>query len=148
MPKIVTSYPAVLGAVLQSCRKKGGRSQGDIANGAGVNTSTWSRIENGETAMTVEQLIAACAELGITPSNLLKEVQSKIEELQLQGIDVINRRKNIKKINDRNNNLIFPIVGTALAGLMSPISFGVCSGAIAISAYLSKKNDLIDDNDK
>ena len=46
--------------------------QGKMAESVGVGQSTWSRLENGASALTVEQLAAAAAVLGARPSASLR----------------------------------------------------------------------------
>lgn len=138
MAEVITSYPAVLGAILQFYRKKQSLSQGDIARGAGVNTSTWSRIENGETAMTVEQLVAAAAVLSTTPSDLLQEVQDKIIALRAQGVEVTNTRTEADDIKILRESFTISLAGAALAALFVSFPFGAAGSSIS-AVYMAIK---------
>ena len=51
-----TTYPAVLGAVLVRKRKEMGLDQVTVAKKVGVSRTTWSRVENGEVALSIDQL--------------------------------------------------------------------------------------------
>jgi transcriptional regulator with XRE-family HTH domain len=67
----VTSYAAVVGRVLDSLRTERDMKQGALAESVGVGQSTWSRIEKGEVAISIDQLARAAAALGINPSDIL-----------------------------------------------------------------------------
>ncbi|GAB6968922.1 MULTISPECIES: helix-turn-helix domain-containing protein [Komagataeibacter] len=139
MPEIITSYPAVLGAVLQFYRKKQTLSQGDIAREAGVNTSTWSRIENGETAMTVEQLAAAAEVMCITPSELLRDVETKILFLKERGVITKKYRTEVDRITKENSSLAISLAGAALAALFISFPFEKFGSSIAHAFKLKNK---------
>ena len=51
-----TTYSAILGQILKELRKKKGKDQSYIAEKMGMNRSSWSRIESGNTMMTIQQL--------------------------------------------------------------------------------------------
>ncbi|WP_242560910.1 MULTISPECIES: helix-turn-helix transcriptional regulator [Pandoraea] len=72
--KTVTTYGAILGAVLAQIRSAAGLKQSDLAEAAGVGPSTWSRIEKGESSLSTDQLKLASDKLGISPSKILEMV--------------------------------------------------------------------------
>jgi transcriptional regulator with XRE-family HTH domain len=71
--------------MLANRRRELGLSQSVVASGVSLNVSTWSRIENGASALTVEQLAAAAEVLGIAPSVLLRAVDEKVAEFNKRG---------------------------------------------------------------
>lgn len=70
-----TTFPAVVGLVLAARRKAKPMTQAEMAEATQVTTSTWSRIETGETALTVEQLALAAEALGTRPSEILRAAE-------------------------------------------------------------------------
>lgn len=138
-PVAVASFPALVGAVLSSIRKSQGRSQADLAEALSLNVSTWSRIENGESALTVEQLALAAEVLGVSPSAVLRTTEEKVVELSKRGIATSVNRANFEAIAASGS---IPLVGATLLGTINPI--GVFSvGAVAgyqLYSHLMKKN--------
>ena len=59
----VASYPAIVGQVLSNLRKNINVDQSEFAEIIGVTQSTWSRIERGSSAFTIEQLADAADHL-------------------------------------------------------------------------------------
>lgn len=88
-PVAMTTYPAVVGAILIARRKELGLSQNALAESVGLTVSTWSRIENGDSALTIEQLKLAGDKLNVLPSQILKEADEKIIELKIEGLKQI-----------------------------------------------------------
>lgn len=91
--KPATTYPEVLGAVLRHLRKANRLEQQPIAEATGVTQSTWSRIERGESGITVDQLARAASVLRTRPEKVLALVNQAIETIQKKGIRVEVRRK-------------------------------------------------------
>lgn len=98
-----TSYTAVVGQVLINLRTEKDIKQGELAQAVQVGQSTWSRIEKGEVALSVDQLARASKYLGVTPSNVLEwadkavrdiEQQEKAEVLNDKPVDVKSKSSN------------------------------------------------------
>jgi len=89
-PILGTTYQSVLGAVINSLRSKNTKqiTQGDIAKEIGITVSTWSRIERGESALTLEQLLSVALYLELPLSKLFQSVEEQIELLRVQGVKV------------------------------------------------------------
>jgi len=90
--RTVTSYPAIVGQVLCELRKKRGIDQAALAKLVGVTQPTWSRIETGASALTIEQLAVAADKLGVTPSEILVMADKSVKQLQSKGVEIENRR--------------------------------------------------------
>ncbi|HMY00520.1 MAG: helix-turn-helix transcriptional regulator [Pseudomonadales bacterium] len=137
-PVAMTTYPAVVGAILIARRKELGLSQNALAESVGLTVSTWSRIENGDSALTIEQLKLAGDKLNVLPSQILKEADEKIIELKNRGIETNPVRVSINEIHASG---IIPLVGTALFGLIStPLVLAAASvTASAVVTKLAKK---------
>lgn len=90
--RTVASYPAIVGQVLCELRRKSGRDQSDLADAVGVTQSTWSRIEAGTSALTIEQLAVAANTLGVKTSEILQLTDQSVEELQNKGVEIEDKR--------------------------------------------------------
>lgn len=83
-----TSYLAVVGRVLAILRKHRGLGQGSFANKIGLSQSALSRIENGETGLTVQQLDKMSRTLDLETSDVIRIIDRSIHEVQNRGIKV------------------------------------------------------------
>lgn len=119
-PIAVTSLGAMVGAVLTACRKEAKLSQKEIADALNLNVSTWSRIENGESGLTIEQLFAAANRLGVTPSGLIELVESRVAEAQARpGVTVAATRAEADGLLEKG---ALPIAAMALFGPVGGIA--------------------------
>jgi transcriptional regulator with XRE-family HTH domain len=138
-PAIGTTYQSVLGAIISSTRANSGRNitQSEIAEQLGITVSTWSRIERGESSLSLEQLVKVATFLQVPLSALFKFVEERIEELREQGVSVAVSKEALAE--DR----IIPLttaqlVAVSVIPLLGPV---VAAGIGAYSALLkSKKN--------
>ncbi len=90
--KPATTYPAIIGKILADLRKRALIGQDVVAGAMGITQSTLSRVERGESALTVEQLARAAKPLGETASSILTMADSAVLELNTQGINVSYER--------------------------------------------------------
>ena len=85
--------PSNYRGILARLRNERGLGQGKMAESVGVSQSTWSRLENGASALTVEQLAAAAAVLGARPSEILTMADRSAADLRQRGIVVQPKRQ-------------------------------------------------------
>ena len=83
-----TTIQSVIGRVIVKIRKEMGMEQASMAASVGVTQSTWSKIERGESALSVEQLIIAAEALNINASVIMSEAEQAIYALKAQGVTV------------------------------------------------------------
>lgn len=102
--KVATTYPALAGAVLVSLRKRRHFRQVDVANCMGLAGSTWSRIENGSSALTLSQLAHIAKLFNTTPSDLLAEVDYAV--LQANTHNVLVLLDSVTLENAAHNGLV------------------------------------------
>ena len=84
----VTTWPAIVGRVLAELRKESGLNQGDVADAVGVGQAAWSKIERGDSALTIEQLYAAARRLELDASDVLRYAELVRREAEVQGVEV------------------------------------------------------------
>ena len=94
MPQLkpVTNYSAIVGRVLVWLRELDGKNQAAVATDVGVTQATWSRIERGESGLTVEQLASAAEVLNTTPGSILGKADDAMTDLRSKGVIVENTR--------------------------------------------------------
>lgn len=146
-PSSVTSSAAILGAVLAHLRKDRNMTQEDLGKAVGVGATTWSRIEQGSSQLSTEQLRDAAKALGVSAAFVLGKAEDLEEALQSRGIKVENITpkdwswvKAGKFLDDliRHDGVI---IGAAAANAVSPLVLPVAGVALAglIAKYWPKK---------
>lgn len=82
------SYGALVGQVILRRRKALGIDQSTLAGALGVSQSAYSRLEKGDSAMSLIQLRAVAPSLGCAPSDLIREADHLETRLGLSGVTV------------------------------------------------------------
>ena len=90
--KSETTYQAVLGRLIVQKRQEKQIDQGEMARHVGVSRSTWSRIEAGASALTMDQLAKAADKLGLPLGELMLQADDVVRELRRQGVNVLDSR--------------------------------------------------------
>jgi transcriptional regulator with XRE-family HTH domain len=130
--KNVTTYAAVIGAVLVNLRNDKKLNQSDVASVVGVSSSTWSRIEKGDSSLSVDQLYLAAKALKIRPEQILELASKAEEDLPSKGIEVISWADftSNRTLTSAVALGLLPVGGTALAAVI-----------VGVMGYLRKKNE-------
>lgn len=84
-----TTYNAVLGRLLIGYRNQLNLDQKQMSDALGMSQSAWSRIETGETSVTVSQLGRISRLLNVTPQSIIEEVERARTKLQSAGVEVM-----------------------------------------------------------
>ena len=87
-----TTYPAIVGKVLADFRSQHGMQQKDMASAVGITQATWSRIESGQTSVTLEHLRSAAQTLNMRPAQLLAIADQSEVEAQFRGGTVVETK--------------------------------------------------------
>jgi transcriptional regulator with XRE-family HTH domain len=98
-------------------------SQKGLADAVGVNQSTWSRIETGQSSLSVEQLTKAARALGRSPGEILDLAEYTRVDLKKRGIHVEEERPEAPVDN------VWVLIGVAALALI----------VIAVLASASKR---------
>jgi transcriptional regulator with XRE-family HTH domain len=93
LPAALT-YGTVLGQIIVRRRQLAGLQQQALAEMLGISQSAYSRLESGQSAMSVNQLYAISARFGILPSDLLAETDRHVQQLQASGVAVTDGKAN------------------------------------------------------
>ncbi len=87
-----TCYTTVLGIVLREIREQKNLTQAQLANSVGISSVGWGKLEKGVSGLSVENLVVASKELGLSPSMILEKTERLIKELQKNGWTVEQKR--------------------------------------------------------
>lgn len=90
--KLAAIYPAILGKVIAHLRHSCGMQQNELAAKVKINQSTLSRIEQGTSAVSIDQLARMAIALGEFPSNLVWYADEVTEQAQKIGVKVLYNR--------------------------------------------------------
>lgn len=146
-----TSFPAVLGTVIANLRKEMDIGQSELALKLGITASTLSRIENGESAMTIDQLYVASEAFGVKPHQLLAAAEEVEEGLQKTGVDAVGERSKLANSNSKGGAYTTILKGASLFPFALPI-LGPVLGSLVATAYTvaklkSESNNSSSEND-
>ena len=64
----------------------------EMARHVGVSRPTWSRIEAGASALSMDQLTKAAGKLGLPLGELMLQVDDVVRKLRRQGVNVLDSR--------------------------------------------------------
>lgn len=91
LEKPAVTYTAVVGGVI--ARLRGRRlTQDQLGDALGIGQSAYSRLESGETTMTIAQLRAIAGQLRTSPNRILQEADMLVERLRAQGVEIKNEK--------------------------------------------------------
>ncbi len=91
-PKI--TYGELLGKIIDYRRKQLGLLQAPFAEALGITQSGYSRLEKGQSAMSVVQLQIVARLLRCTPANLLADADRYAVQLRAQGAEIVTDKQN------------------------------------------------------
>ncbi|MCE2027580.1 helix-turn-helix domain-containing protein [Sessilibacter corallicola] len=111
-----STYTAIVGAVIAKEREDRGISQTTIANYVQIGQPAWSRIEKGESALTIDQLARASEGLNISPSEILRIADQTVEKMKMEDLDV-SYQKPSRKADLAKSGLLL-LGGAALGALV------------------------------
>jgi len=101
-----------VGRILAMRREELALEQTDIAKNVGVSQSTWSRIERGESAFTVDQLGKAARALGASPGQLLQQADDAAAGLAELNVIIEPERPS------RSTETALTLIGAAVLGFL------------------------------
>lgn len=87
-----TTYPAIVGRILEQQRAKVRLSQGALAEKIGLTQGAWSRIESGSSTISLDQLRTVTAVFKMTPAEILQLADRAEQELHSQGVQIVPPR--------------------------------------------------------
>ncbi len=128
-----TTYQAVLGRLIARKRQERRMDQSELARCVGVNRSTWSRIEAGSSALSMDQLAKAAGALGVSLGDLMLEVDDIVRELRNHDVEVHQSRDQAKSASVKTGG------ATAVAFLSGAVLGGIIAAMLADRSAGSKR---------
>jgi len=114
-----TSYSAVLGVVLASLRKAQLIEQGDMAARMGLSQASYSRLESGKSAFSIDQMYQAAAALGVNGEEISSNLNNTVANLRVNGVEVVSQvRGNTTQAKQEPSGVGTFVVGAALGALL------------------------------
>lgn len=92
IPKPAITFARVIGTVVEHHRKRRSLTQEAMARALGVSQSAYSRLEQGQSAMSVTQLRAVAAQLNLSPGALMQNAEGYATQLQQQGVSISDEK--------------------------------------------------------
>jgi transcriptional regulator with XRE-family HTH domain len=89
----VTMYSQLVARVVGHLRQSKNFDQKEFADRLGVSQSNWSRAENGQIGLSIDQLAGAARELGTTPAWILTRADGIAQQLTQKGVTVLIGRE-------------------------------------------------------
>jgi transcriptional regulator with XRE-family HTH domain len=86
------SYARLVGRIIEETRKQAKLTQIDMADALGVSQSAYSRLELGQTAMSVTQLRIIADKLRTTPQNVLQCATQYGNQLRAHGVTITDEK--------------------------------------------------------
>jgi transcriptional regulator with XRE-family HTH domain len=90
-PKI--AYGALLGRVIEHHRTQRKVQQEQIATSLGITQSAYSKLEKGQSAISVMQLNTVAACLQMQSSTILQDAERYAAHLRQQGVEITNEKQ-------------------------------------------------------
>jgi len=115
-----TTYSAVLGVVLANIRTFQGVEQKDMAQRMGLSQASYSRLEGGKSAFSVDQMFQAASALSVPGDELHRQLNATISQLQNNGITVNPqlRGNTTQAKKEEGSGMGHLLVGAALGALL------------------------------
>ncbi|MBT5435190.1 MAG: helix-turn-helix transcriptional regulator [Rhodospirillaceae bacterium] len=113
-----TTYAAVVGHTLRDFREKGGFDQHAMAKKLGITQPSWSRIERGDVAISIEQLSKIADALSLQPNAIIKKADDSASALRGLNVQVDDDRTKTAKGSD-GKLLVAAALGAIIAYALS-----------------------------
>jgi transcriptional regulator with XRE-family HTH domain len=119
------TYSAILGVVLTNLRKQQSIEQGTMAEAMGLSQASYSRLEAGKSAFSIDQMYQAADALNVDTLKVVEEIQKYKRNLEASGIKVEpqirgNTTQATQETN-KNNDTVKVLAGAALGAVVMAI---------------------------
>ena len=108
----VAKYSELVARIVGQLRTARGFDQKQFADALGVSTSTWSRAENGQTGLSLDQLAGAARALNLKPAQIFAYADHAKAQLESKGVTVLVGKEAAQ--DDQN----FAYLGAAALGAL------------------------------
>lgn len=91
--KATLSYSTLIGQLIAHRRKQLSLRQEEVAGTLAISQSAYSRVEKGETSISVGQLIIIASHIGVSPAALLDEAEDYAKLLRARGVQITDEKE-------------------------------------------------------
>lgn len=112
-----STFAAIVGAVIANLREEFGISQAILAEEVGIGQPAWSRIEKGESALSIDQLARAAKAMQTSPAEILLRAENTAEEMRSRDLTVSYEKPSRTSSGAIKSGLLL-LGGAALAALI------------------------------
>lgn len=129
--KFLTTYESVVSQTVAKLRDQKGISQAAFAEQVGLSPSTWSRIESGDSGLSIDHLKKVAEILGLKPHQLLEIADKVLEETP--QLEVVTKKKEMVTTITAASAAAgmavtaIPVTGLFLGGIIGAIAALVAS---------------------
>lgn len=127
-----TTVSHVTGALLHCLREFKGIKQTDMAQKIEMSTSGLSKLEKGETNISIEQIFIFAQQFGLKSSQFMYLLEVSIETINQKSIFVVNTKSKVVQIAKTNNvpvvMSIAALLGLATGSPLTALGMAAASG--------------------
>lgn len=128
--KFSTTIPMVFGQAIVIYRKKMNLTQKDLAEALGVGVANISKIEAGDTVISIEQLFIICLLFKEKTSDLFSKFENALKNLNESGVLVSNSKVKDLSIDKKNKTAAVSAAAVSAAsatgfGLIGPLGLSI-----------------------
>lgn len=128
--KFSTTIPMVFGQAIVIYRKKMNFTQKDLAEALGVGVANISKIEAGDTVISIEQLFIICLLFKEKTSDLFSKFENALKNLNESGVLVSNSKVKDLSIDKKNKTAAVSAAAVSAAsatgfGLIGPLGLSI-----------------------
>jgi transcriptional regulator with XRE-family HTH domain len=92
LPKPTITYAMLVGRIVEHHRRRLNIHQEQMAQALGTSQSAYSRLEQGQSGMSVTQLRVIADKLQTTPAALLHHAEQYANQLRAQGVKITDEK--------------------------------------------------------
>lgn len=92
LPKPTITYAMLVGRIVEHHRRRLNIHQEQMAQALGTSQSAYSRLEQGQSGMSVTQLRMIADKLETTPTALLQHAEQYADQLRRQGVTITDEK--------------------------------------------------------
>lgn len=131
MTTYIATYDSIVSIAVANIREQKGITQADLAEAVGVSPSTWSRIESGQTGLSLDQLKKASDRLGFKPHEVLQISDMLIEKVP--DVEVASKKDIETAVKAAGiAGKAMGIAGVAAASFAVPLSGPILGAALGV----------------
>ena len=135
MAGLELTYGTVLSGVVTAARKHQKMTQKDLADALGIGVPTWSRIESGESSISIDQLRMATAALGTSSIKVLDLAEKAKTKLTDIGVVVCDSKP--------RSNTKAALAAAGVAGAVGATAAGVGATAAGVGSIAAGVGSIV-----